>query len=73
MANLPFVRNSEPITDSELYLLSVAIRPFLFGVDSPDKDIALLVAKMFLRIQELKSELADVRKLVEANSTEPAP
>jgi hypothetical protein len=62
MLNIQFKRNSEPITDAELISVIEGIRPAVDCVDHPDRDYALLLAKMLFRIRELQAQVAELRK-----------
>lgn len=60
MLNIRFERNSAPITDTELLSVVDGIQPALAVPEHPDKDYALLLARMLFRINALKAELAKV-------------
>jgi len=54
MLNIRFRRSSAPITDAELLSIIDGIRPALADPDHPDKDYALLLARMFFRIEAMQ-------------------
>lgn len=54
MLNIVFERTSAPITDTELLSVIDGIRPAIDAPGHPDKDYALLLARLVLRIDELK-------------------
>ena len=58
MLDIQFSRNSAPATDAELLSVVDGIRPALGEIGHPFHDTALLLAKILLRIEELRAELA---------------
>lgn len=57
MLNIEFHRSPKPITETEMVSVINGIRPAIASTDHPDRDYALLLAKMVLRIDELKDRV----------------
>lgn len=62
MLNIRFHRSSAPITETELVSLIDGIRPAIASADHPDRDYALLLARMLFRIRELQAQVAELCK-----------
>jgi hypothetical protein len=62
MLNIVFERTSAPITDTELLSVIDGIRPAIDAAAHPDKDYALLLARLVLRIEALKDKLMEQRR-----------
>lgn len=62
MLNLPIKLSSAPISDAELSTVIAGIRPAIAIPGHPDKDYALLLARMVFRINELKAQIARTKQ-----------
>jgi hypothetical protein len=61
MLDIPYKRDSQPIDDADLLTVLEVIEPYLLDPESPDKAMALLLAKMIFRIKALEAQVAGLQ------------
>ncbi|MFC7515126.1 hypothetical protein ACFQUU_08935 [Herbaspirillum sp. GCM10030257] len=64
MLNIYYKRDSKPIDDEDMRSVRQAVTPIIAAGPGPEKDYALLLAKMMFRIEALQGEIARMKRII---------